>query len=79
MHLFTGHQLSTTEQESDGSKFDASRDRGPEPFTFALGTGSVIKGPGGENRARDSPSIPTALNQMSGISCKRFGDWGGWI
>ena len=28
----------------DGSKFDSSRDRGVEPFTFDLGRSQVIKG-----------------------------------
>ena len=28
----------------DGTKFDSSRDRGGEPFSFRLGNGSVIKG-----------------------------------
>jgi FKBP-type peptidyl-prolyl cis-trans isomerase FkpA len=38
----TVHYLGTL--ASDGSKFDASRDRGNSGFTFPLGKGKVIKG-----------------------------------
>jgi len=40
---YTGWLYDESAPDHHGSKFDSSRDRG-QPFVFALGTGSVIKG-----------------------------------
>ncbi|AKT40883.1 FKBP-type peptidyl-prolyl cis-trans isomerase [Chondromyces crocatus] len=40
-HQVTVHYVGTL---TNGNKFDASRDRGPQGFSFKLGAGQVIKG-----------------------------------
>jgi FKBP-type peptidyl-prolyl cis-trans isomerase FkpA len=40
---YTGWLYDESAPDHHGKKFDSSRDRG-QPFTFALGSGSVIKG-----------------------------------